>query len=71
MARTLPRGVVQTHYGLDMADNIARTAAFVREAAGKGAQVVLPSELFQGPTSAGLRRSAGSRPPIPGASIPA
>ena len=49
MARTLTLGVVQTRYGLDMADNIARTAGLVREAAARGAQVVLPSELFQGP----------------------
>jgi N-carbamoylputrescine amidase len=49
MPRTLTLGVIQTRYGTDLADNIARTAAFVREAAAKGAQVVLPSELFQGP----------------------
>ena len=49
MARTLSVGLIQTRYGLDMADNIARTVGFVREAAAKGAQVILPSELFQGP----------------------
>jgi N-carbamoylputrescine amidase len=49
MARILTLGVIQTHYGTNLADNILRTKAFVREAAGKGAQVVLPSELFQGP----------------------
>ena len=49
MARTLTLGVIQTAYGEDMAGNIARTAGFVREAAARGAQVVLPSELFQGP----------------------
>ncbi len=49
MARTLTVGVIQTSYGEDMAANIARTAAFVREAAARGAQVILPSELFQGP----------------------
>jgi len=47
--RTLTLAVIQTRYGLDMADNIARTAEFVREAAARGAQVILPSELFQGP----------------------
>jgi N-carbamoylputrescine amidase len=47
--RTLTLGVIQTHYGTNLADNILRTKDFVREAAGKGAQVVLPSELFQGP----------------------
>ena len=34
---------------MDLAANIARTAELVREAAGLGAQVILPSELFQGP----------------------
>ncbi len=47
--RTLTLGVLQTAYGLDMAANIAATADLVREAASRGAQVILPSELFQGP----------------------
>jgi len=49
MARTLTVGLIQTRYGLDMDDNIARTVDFVRLAADRGAQVILPSELFQGP----------------------
>ncbi|MGE5500526.1 MAG: N-carbamoylputrescine amidase [Ignavibacteriales bacterium] len=49
MARTVTLAAIQTSYGEDMAANIAKTADFVREAAGKGAQVILPSELFQGP----------------------
>ena len=49
MSRTLTLGVIQTSYGEDMAANIARTADFVRAAAAQGAQVILPSELFQGP----------------------
>jgi N-carbamoylputrescine amidase len=49
MARTLTVAAIQTRYGLDMADNIARTIGFIREAAARGAQVILPSELFQGP----------------------
>ena len=50
MPRTLTLGVIQTAYGEDMDANIAKTAEFVREAAAaKGAQVILPSELFQGP----------------------
>ena len=53
MARPEPRRVtvaaIQSSYGTDMAANIAKTAGFIREAAAKGAQVVLPSELFQGP----------------------
>ncbi len=47
--RKLTLGVIQTAYGEDMAANIARTAEFVRESAAAGAQVILPSELFQGP----------------------
>jgi N-carbamoylputrescine amidase len=46
--RTITAAAIQTAYGPDMAANIAKTEAFIREAAGKGAQVILPSELFQG-----------------------
>jgi N-carbamoylputrescine amidase len=46
--RTITVAAIQTSYGPDMAANIAKTGAFVREAARAGAQVVLPSELFQG-----------------------
>ena len=49
MARTISVAAIQTAYGEDMDANIAKTIAFVREAASKGAQVILPSELFQGP----------------------
>ena len=49
MVRTLSVAAIQTAYGDDMAANIARTAGFIREAAAGGAQVILPSELFQGP----------------------
>ncbi len=49
MARTVTLAVLQTHYGLDMAANIDRTKDMVRQAADLGAQVILPSELFQGP----------------------
>ena len=49
MTKTVTRGAIQTAYGEDMAANIKKTADFVRDAAGKGAQVILPSELFQGP----------------------
>ncbi|MGD9671264.1 MAG: N-carbamoylputrescine amidase [Hyphomicrobiaceae bacterium] len=46
--RSITVAAIQTSYGNDMADNIARTEGFIREAAKAGAQVVLPSELFQG-----------------------
>ena len=49
MARTLALAAIQTSYGTDLKANIAKTEAFIREAAAKGAQVILPSELFQGP----------------------
>ncbi len=39
---------LQTDYGSDMQANIAKTEDLVREAAKQGAQVILPSELFQG-----------------------
>lgn len=39
---------LQTSYSGDMAANIAKTERLVRGAASQGAQVILPSELFQG-----------------------
>ena len=39
---------LQTSYGPDLNANIAKTAKLVREAAKSGAQVILPSELFEG-----------------------
>jgi N-carbamoylputrescine amidase len=46
--RTITVAALQASYGADMQANIAKTEALVREAAGRGAQIVLPSELFQG-----------------------
>ena len=46
--RSITVGAIQTSYGHDLKANIAKTEAFVREAARKGAQVILPSELFEG-----------------------
>ena len=46
--RFLTVAALQTAYGSDMAHNIEVTSDLVRKAAGKGAQVILPSELFQG-----------------------
>jgi len=40
---------LQLAFSDDRAQNIANVADLVREAAGKGAQVVLPPELFEGP----------------------
>ena len=46
--RTITIAAIQTSYGPDIKANIDKTAAFVREAARSGAQVVMPSELLQG-----------------------
>ena len=39
---------IQCAFSTDMEENIARIEGFVTEAAAKGAQVILPPELFQG-----------------------
>ncbi|MEZ5994411.1 MAG: N-carbamoylputrescine amidase [Hyphomonadaceae bacterium] len=49
MTRTMTVAAIQTSYGEDLKTNIAKTERFVRDAARQGAQVILPSELFQGP----------------------
>ncbi|WP_411287670.1 N-carbamoylputrescine amidase [Phenylobacterium sp.] len=49
MPRQITVAALQASFGLDRDANIARTAELIREAAGKGAQVILPPELFQGP----------------------
>lgn len=49
MAKTISVAAIQTSYSDDMKANIEKTERFVREAGKKGAQVILPSELFQGP----------------------
>lgn len=49
MAKTITVAALQTSYGDDIKANIAKTEKLVRDAAKKGAQVILPSELYQGP----------------------
>ena len=48
-ARTLTVAAIQAAFGEDVGANITKVAELVREAAGLGAQVILPPELFQGP----------------------
>jgi N-carbamoylputrescine amidase len=48
MARTIKLAVLQAALSDDMDANIAKVSALVRDAAGKGADVILPSELFAG-----------------------
>jgi N-carbamoylputrescine amidase len=49
MPRSVSVAALQTSYGPDMQANIEKTIGLIREAAAKGAQIILPSELFQGP----------------------
>ena len=49
MARKISVAAIQASFGLDLEVNITRVTELIREAAGKGAQVILPPELFQGP----------------------
>jgi len=46
--RMLSVAAVQAAFGSDMTANIAKVETLIREAAGQGAQVILPPELFQG-----------------------
>ena len=46
-------GALQLAFSDDIDANIRNVSELVREAAGKGATVVLPPELFEGPYSAG------------------
>ena len=48
MSRTVTVAALQTDLTDDVATNVARVTELVREAAAKGAQIVLPSELFEG-----------------------
>ncbi len=47
-SRSITVAALQTSYGSDIKANIAKTEVLVRDAAKQGAQVILPSELFQG-----------------------
>ena len=44
----LTLGVVQSHFTDDMATNISTVEKYVRDAAAKGAKLILTPELFQG-----------------------
>jgi N-carbamoylputrescine amidase len=49
MSASVTVAAIQCPLGASRADNVARVERHVREAAARGAQVVLPSELFEGP----------------------
>lgn len=46
---TISVAAIQTSLGGDVAQNVGKVERMVREAAREGAQVILPSELFEGP----------------------
>jgi N-carbamoylputrescine amidase len=46
--RMITVAAIQASFGADMAANIAKVEGLVREAARRGAQAILPPELFQG-----------------------
>ncbi len=48
MTRITTVAAIQTSYGHDINENIDKTVHFIRDAAAQGANVILPSELFQG-----------------------
>jgi N-carbamoylputrescine amidase len=49
MSQKITVAALQLAFGAEKAENIRNVSEVVREAAGKGAQVVLPPELFEGP----------------------
>jgi N-carbamoylputrescine amidase len=49
---------LQTAFTDDVAGNVARVTELVRQAAGRGAQIILPSELFEGPYFCRTQREA-------------
>ncbi len=49
MTQKITVAALQLAFGEDTAENIRNVSNLVREAAGKGAKVVLPPELFEGP----------------------
>lgn len=71
MARTLKIAGLQAAFGSDMTANIATVSELIRDAAGQGAQVILPPELFQGPYFCKVQDEAFSRPPGRPWTIPA
>jgi N-carbamoylputrescine amidase len=49
MSQQITVAALQLAFGEDTAENIRNVSDLVREASGKGAKVVLPPELFEGP----------------------
>lgn len=49
MAREIVAAALQCPLGDDVATNVARVEGLVREAASRGARLILPPELFEGP----------------------
>lgn len=49
MSRTVAVAALQSDFTDDLDRNLTRVIEQIREAAGRGAQIILPSELFEGP----------------------
>jgi N-carbamoylputrescine amidase len=49
VSQTVHVAALQAAFSSDLDANVARVTELCREAAGRGAQVILPSELFEGP----------------------
>ena len=47
--RSVTVAAIQCPLGASREENVARVEKHVREAAGRGAQIILPPELFEGP----------------------
>jgi len=62
--RMITVAALQASFGNDMAANIAKVERLTREAVKRGAQVVLPPELFRASISRRAKIRNGSRPLI-------
>ncbi|MEM8790547.1 MAG: nitrilase-related carbon-nitrogen hydrolase [Pseudomonadota bacterium] len=49
MTRTVTVAALQTHHTWDREDNVERVLSMAKQAADQGAQIILPSELFETP----------------------
>jgi N-carbamoylputrescine amidase len=70
MTRQLTISVIQAAFEDDIDANIEKVARYVRQAAGEGADIVLPPELFQGPYFCKTQEEAEFRRAFPWQSHP-
>jgi N-carbamoylputrescine amidase len=70
MARKITLAVLQSALTDDADKNIKRISDLVREAASKGANVILPSELFEGHYFCTSQEEGNFARAYPGAKVP-